>query len=373
MGKAKKKPRAQADGGELQSPPPPRGLAPTLLAWYRLQARDLPWRRTRDPYLIWLAEIMLQQTRVDTGIGYFERFRAVFPTVQALAAAPLDAVLKQWEGLGYYSRARNLHKAAQRLVADFGGQVPRTAAVLETLPGVGRYTAAAVASIAFGERKAVLDGNVKRVLARLYAIRESIDDKATGDRLWALAQAQMPATDCGDFNQAMMELGATVCSPSSPQCLICPLGKMCAGAAAGVQGDLPVRKAAKKVPHIEVVAGAIRDRRGRYLIGRRPEGKMLGGLWEFPGGKVQNGESRPAALARELSEELGVTVAVGAELGFIDHAYTHFTMRLYLLEGTIVKGKAQALQHSAIAWATAAEFERYAFPTSDKKLMGLLA
>lgn len=345
------------------------GLSKALLKWYAAAARVLPWRGIRDPYLIWVSEIMLQQTRVDTGIAYFERFRQAFPTVQSLAAASQDEVLKLWEGLGYYSRARNLHKAAQVIVRDHGGQLPQTVEGLLELPGVGRYTAAAIASIAYGAPAAVLDGNVKRVLARLYAIEESIDDGAVHERLWTLAQRLMPNTQCGDFNQAMMELGATVCSTGSPQCLICPVRRSCAAAAAGIQAELPVRKKAKAVPHIEVVAGAIRDRRGRYLIGQRPDGKMLAGLWEFPGGKVQKGETRAAALARELREELGVTVAVGEELGFIDHAYSHFTMRLHLLACRIVKGKAKALQHAKIAWATPAEFDQYAFPMSDKKLM----
>ncbi|HTL52441.1 MAG TPA: A/G-specific adenine glycosylase [Planctomycetota bacterium] len=346
-----------------------RGLSKALLAWYGTAARDLPWRRTRDPYLIWLAEIMLQQTRVDTGIAYYERFRTAFPTVEALAAASQDQVLKLWEGLGYYSRARNLHKAAQAIVADHGGHLPKTVDGLIALPGVGRYTAAAVASIAYGVPAAVLDGNVKRVLARLYAIEESIDDGAVHERLWELAQALMPKTGCGDFNQAMMELGATVCSTGSPQCLICPVRKFCQAAAAGNQADLPVRKKARQVPHVVVVAGAVRDKRGRYLIGQRPEGKMLAGLWEFPGGKVQKGESLAEALKRELHEELGIHVLVGEELAFVDHAYSHFTMRLHLLACTVQKGRAKAIDHAKIAWVKPGEFAKYAFPASDIKLM----
>ncbi|MGH7142927.1 MAG: A/G-specific adenine glycosylase [Planctomycetota bacterium] len=349
-----------------------RRIARALLTWYDGAKRDLPWRRTRDPYLIWLAEVMLQQTRVDTGIGYFERFRVAFPTVEALAAAPLDAVLKQWEGLGYYSRARNLHRAAQTVAAELAGALPRSAAELQRLPGIGRYTAAAVASIAFEEPTAVLDGNVKRVLARLFAIDDAVESGPAQEKLWGLAQSLMPARRCGDFNQAMMELGATVCLPGEPLCLTCPVRSHCRAAAEGRQAELPRRKKAKPLPHLEVVAGAIGDRQGRWLIGRRPEGKMLGGLWEFPGGKVQPGETRAQALARELQEEMGIEVEVGAELGYIDHAYTHFTMRLHLLEARIVKGRAKALQHTAIAWVTQAQLDDYALPTSDKRLVGFL-
>src|SRR5258708_9410248 len=228
-----------------------------LLAWYDGAAADLPWRRTHDPYHVWLSEIMLQQTQVRTVISYFERFINAFPTVTALAAAPLDQVLKRWEGLGYYSRARNLHRAAQRIVADHGGEFPSTAATLQTLPGIGRYTAGAIASIAFNEKVAVLDGNVMRVLTRLYDIADDIYVSATQRRLWTLAELMGPAGRPGDYNQAIMELGRTVCRPQNPACMMCPVSTHCLACQHGTQNQRPVKAPKQPTPHYDVAAVVI--------------------------------------------------------------------------------------------------------------------
>src|SRR5215212_5496516 len=212
-----------------------------LLNWYDAHAADLPFRRTHDPYRIWLSEIMLQQTQVTTVIPYFERFLARFPTVESLAAAPLDDVLKLWEGLGYYSRARNLHRAAQHIVTDHGAHFPTTAIELQALPGIGRYTAGAIASIAYNEPVAVLDGNVMRVLTRLYDIADDIAAPATQKRLWTLAESLVPPDHPGNFNQAMMELGRTICKPRQPLCAACPVSAHCLAFQRGVQSERPVK------------------------------------------------------------------------------------------------------------------------------------
>jgi len=343
-----------------------------LLAWFRANARDLPWRRTRDPYRIWLSEVMLQQTRVETVLDYYDRFTRAFPRVEDLAEADEGKVLKLWEGLGYYSRARNLLAAARSVVRESGGRFPETAERLIALPGVGRYTAGAIASIAYGERTPVLDGNVKRVLARLHGIRDSIDDAATVERLWALAGALVSPRAPGDSNQAMMELGARVCRPRRPRCRECPVRADCRALAAGEVDTLPVRRKKRPVPHHEIVAAAIR-KNGRILFGRRPLDGLLGGLWEFPGGKVEPGETQARALARELREELGVEIEVGALLGAVKHAYSHFSITLHLHACEVKKGRPVPRYHTELKWLLPSQFDRYAFPAATLKLFPALA
>ncbi|MFW6154360.1 MAG: A/G-specific adenine glycosylase [Planctomycetota bacterium] len=339
-----------------------------LLRWYDREARDLPWRRTTDPYRVWVSEIMLQQTQVATVEPYYERFVAAFPTVEALAGADLDAVLKQWEGLGYYRRAKNLHKAAGVVVSELDSRLPRTAACWRALPGIGRYTAAAIASIAFGEAAAVLDGNVKRILARILAIDESIDSAAVETELWRAADAMVTPYRPGDINQAMMELGARVCTPRGPQCLTCCARKVCDAAAAGLQEVLPVRTKKGATPHHEVVVAAIR-RRNRYLLGRRPDDAMLGGLWEFPGGKVRPGETHAEAVEREILEETGLTVETGPHLATVVHAYTHFSVTLHLYLCDCPEGRPHPHYHTRLRWVCPCEFASLAMPVGTRKLL----
>lgn len=346
-------------------------LQRALLAWFDEDARDLPWRKTTDPYKVWLSEVILQQTRVDQGLPYYERFVGAFPTVHDLAAAHEDTVLKHWEGLGYYTRARNLHKAAKAIVEDYAGALPRDPAVLQMLPGVGRYTAGAIASIAFGVRAPVVDGNVKRVLARLYNIAESIDDVETERTLWALADALVPAAKPGDFNQAMMELGARICTPKAPACDTCPAAKQCQARRAGTQLQRPVRNAKKSPPHKEIVV-AVLEKEGRYLLGKRPAEGLLGGLWEFPGGKVEPGETHAQALARECKEELGVTVTVGGLVATVKHAYTHFHVTLNVYRCRLTRGTAKPKTHTELRWVAPTDFGEYAFPKANHKFLKLL-
>jgi len=343
----------------------------SLLGWFRAEARDLPWRKSRDPYRIWLSEVLLQQTRVDQGLPYYERFLDALPTLPDLAAASEDEVLKLWEGLGYYTRARNLHKAARQVMGQYGGQLPEQAELLQLLPGVGRYTAGAIASIAFGERVPVVDGNVKRVLTRLFNIAQPIEDTATDKKLWAIADALVPASDPGDFNQGMMELGARICTPKKPDCDSCPLHGECAARKRNVQEKRPVRRAKRAVPHKEIVVAVI-ARDGQYLIGKRGAEGMLAGLWEFPGGKLEAGESHEEALRRECAEELGVEVSVKGMIASVRHAYTHLKVTLSVYRCTLVKGTPRPRAHTELKWVTPGEFDTYAFPKANHKFLDLL-
>ncbi len=278
-------------------------IAESVVRWFREHRRDLPWRRTRDPYAIWVSEVMLQQTRIAVVWDYYERWMQRFPTAAALAAAPLDDVLAAWSGLGYYGRARNLHRGAREVAQRFGGQVPATAEELRSLPGVGRYTAGAVASIGFGRREPLVDGNVARVLARLFAIEDDVRSPAGARRLWQIAGELVPAERPGDFNQGLMELGQKICTPAAPRCDACPLSAPCAARAGGRTGDLPVigkRTADRDKPLLRADAVWL-ERGGRVLLARRRPRGLFGGLWELP----QAGDrERLQALFAEIGARL---------------------------------------------------------------------
>ncbi len=353
-----------------------------LLAWFRANARDLPWRDDRSPYRVWLSEMMLQQTQVDTVIPYYHRFLDRFPTLEALAVAPLGDVLKSWEGLGYYARARNLHKAAQVIVNERNGEWPRTVEGLLTLPGIGRYTAGAIASLAFDRHAPVLDGNVIRVLCRIFAVQRNPKDPRVREDLWQLAEALLPLSQegrggqgvragAGEFNEALMELGALICTPRKPQCVVCPVAHYCQARKRGLQNRLPIKTKRKPLPHYDVTAAVIRHK-GRILIAQRPFGGRLGGLWEFPGGKVEPGETLSQCLRREIKEELGIRVRVGKPITSIDHAYTHFKMTLYAFECEFLSGQPQALQVEDFRWVRMAELEKYAFAKTDLKIIEVI-
>lgn len=343
-----------------------------LLRWYANAAADLPWRCTRDPYHVWLSEIMLQQTQVTTVIPYFERFLAAFPTIMVLASASLDAVLKQWEGLGYYSRARNLHRAARQIVAEHNQQLPNSAANLQKLPGIGRYTANAIASIVFNEPVAVLDGNVIRVLTRLYDIGDNIGATTTQRRLWTLAESLVPADQPGDYNQAMMELGRTICRPRQPLCLICPVAQHCQAFAHGVQTQRPVKTPKAKTPHYDVAAGVIWNDSNQVLIAQRPAKGLLGGLWEFPGGKLEPNETLPECLMRELREELAIKVEVCELITVVKHAFTHFRITLHAFRCRYVDGSPQAIGCAAWQWVKLDELDNFAFARTDRRIIEVL-
>jgi A/G-specific adenine glycosylase len=343
-------------------------LASRLLSWYARHARRLPWRDHPDPYAVWVSEIMLQQTRVETVIPYFERWMNRFPSLLELAAADLQDVLNQWEGLGYYSRARNLHRAAGMVMAEYGGELPHTAQELRRLPGIGRYTAGAIASLAFGQDEAALDGNIRRVLARVFNVSAPDQSPEGQRRLWELAEAHLPPGKAGDYNQALMDLGAAVCTPRRPDCPICPLQALCEAYALGLQEARPVRRPRPETPHYTVTAAVIRQN-GRVLIARRPEDGLLGGLWEFPGGKVDAGETLPEGLQREIQEELDAQVEVGAALGVYRHAFTHFRITLHAFECRLRNGdRPVAREHTAINWVPVSELSDYPMGKVDRQI-----
>ena len=347
-------------------------LQDKLIRWFGAHQVALPWRTDRHPYKVWMSEIMLQQTQVDTVIPYYERFLERFPTVEALAIAPLDDVLKMWEGLGYYSRARNLHKAAQMVVEEFDGTFPETVADLRTLPGVGAYTAGAIANFAFGQDVPIVDGNVIRVLTRLFNIDDDVTRTVTKKELWALAESLVPEGQGPLWNEGLMEFGRLMCTPKAPACHECPLRGHCDAYAEGVQLERPVKKKRKRAPHYDVTAGVIRRDDGKLLIAQRPTDKMLGGLWEFPGGKREEGESLTECLQRELQEELRIHVDVGRQITTVKHAYSHFRITLYAFECRITAGEPQAVGADDFAWVNLDEVDSYAFPVTDQKIIAAL-
>lgn len=347
--------------------------AADLLAWYDTNARDLPWRSDHSPYRTWISEIMLQQTQVETVIPYFERWMARFPDVGALAEADQQEVLNFWEGLGYYSRARNLHKAALVIHAEYGDQLPETPEALEKLPGIGPYTAAAIASIAFGKDTATVDGNIRRVFSRLYDLTEPVRSLESERRIWMLAEENLPPGRAGDYNQALMDLGATICTPKAPDCAHCPIQVDCQARAAGMQEQRPVKRPRKKVPHLTVTAAVIR-REGKVLLSKRPAEGMLGGLWEFPGGTREDGDpDLPACLRREIREELGVEIAIGAPFGVYKHAYTHFKITLHaFLCALNDQAEPQPLESDGLVWARLAELGGYPMGKVDRQIANRL-
>ena len=342
-------------------------IAVPLLAWFDQHARRLPWRGSVDPYVVLVSEVMLQQTRVETVLPYFAQWMLRFPTLASLAEATLQDVLAAWEGLGYYSRARNLKRAAQMIMSEFNGQIPADLPSLRRLPGVGRYTAGAVASIAFGLPAPTLDGNIRRVLSRVFNVSEDARSPVGERRLWALAAGQLPAGRPGDYNQALMDLGATICTPKTPACQTCPLTGVCQASALGIQTQRPVLAPRPALPHITVTA-AIIQRHGQVLIAQRPPHGLLGGMWEFPGGKQQEGESLPDCLQREIREELDVVVEVGSLAGVYRHAYTHFRLTLHAFFCRLTSGEPRPLEVADLRWVSPPELAAYPMGKVDRQI-----
>jgi len=345
-------------------------LRRSLLAWYDRHGRELPWRQTRDPYPIWVSEVMLQQTQVKTVLPYYRHWLAQFPDVAALAAADRQAVLKAWEGLGYYARARNLHAAAQQLMQERNGRFPATLAEAMALPGIGRTTAGGILSAAFGQRTAILDGNVKRVLARLSGL--SVPPSRATQWLWQLSDALVDPQRPGDFNQALMDLGATLCVSQAPKCLLCPWRTHCHAYAHSQQGQIPVRERSVPLPHKQIGVGVVWDAQGRILIDRRPAQGLLGGLWEFPGGKLEAGERVEDCIRREIAEEIGIAVEPGERLMAIEHAYTHYRVTLNVHHCRYLSGEPQALGCDEVRWVAPEQLPQFPFPKANTQIVDAL-
>ena len=349
--------------------PLPPSLSERLLAWYQHHGRkDLPWQHPAAPYAVWISEIMLQQTQVQAVIPYFENFMARFADVHDLAAAPVDEVLHIWSGLGYYARARNLHRAAKVIVTEHGGELPRNIDALMALPGVGRSTAAAILALSFGDRHAILDGNVKRVLCRYHAIEGWPGATGVARRLWAIAEAHTPDEDLAAYTQAFMDLGATLCTRRQPRCEDCPLNGDCLALAEGREADLPQRKPRKPAPLRQTVFVIVRDPRGRVLLERRPPTGIWGGLWSFP-------ECEPGTdVGTWCREHLGVAVTPVRELAVLHHTFSHFRLDIQpSLVNIDVRGSVSAVKDSPDRqWYESDGSERLGLAAPVTRLLGEL-
>jgi A/G-specific adenine glycosylase len=348
-----------------------RAFQRDLISWYENEFRHLPWRRTKDPYKIWVSEIMLQQTQVKKVIPYFDNFIKKFPAIEALAESELADVLKAWEGLGYYARARNLHKAAQEIVSRHDKKLPTDFDELKKLSGIGPYTAAAISSIVAGYPIPVLDGNVARVLSRLVCLDKNPKSGESHQALQRLAGDLLYKDDPGTYNQALMELGALLCTPVRPKCLSCPIRKMCQACQTGSQSQYPIKVPKKQRPHFTIGAGII-WKEDKILIARRHENGLLGGLWEFPGGKQQDGETIEQTVQREIKEEVDVTVRVDSLLAVVKHQYSHFKITLHAYHCTYVAGSPKALGCAAWKWVKKDKLQNYALPRANGKILELL-
>jgi len=359
-------------------------LRQQLLGWWELQGRHtIPWKLTADgrrpadgeeldPYPVFVAEVMLQQTQLQVVLPYWQRWMEALPSLSALAAAEEHDVLMLWQGLGYYARARRLHQAAQLLTSGSDGPLawPRSLEGWQALPGLGRSTAASIVSSAFDQPEAILDGNVKRVLARLTASpRPPARELA---RFWQRSELLLDPSRPRSFNQAVMDLGATVCTPRNPRCGDCPWRGSCAAYAAGDPARFPVKEASRAVPFQVIGVGVVLDGEGRVLIDQRLNEGLLGGLWEFPGGKQEEGEAITATIERELAEELAIAVEVGEELIVVEHAYSHKRLRFVVHLCRWIAGEPQPLASQQVRWVAPAELDAYPFPAANARIIAAL-
>lgn len=348
------------------------GFAAALTEWYQTSHRDLPWRNTKDAYKIWLSEIMLQQTQVKTVLDYYRRFLERYPSIQSLASATDDDVLKQWEGLGYYARCRNLHKTARLISEKYHGEFPQTLEDVEALPGIGRSTAGAILTFAYGQKHPLLDGNVKRVLSRIFDVDTDIQQAGTTRVMWEYSTALLEESeDPYTYNQAIMELGATLCTPQNPRCLLCPVKTFCSAAAKGTQQERPVKERKPATPHYTIGVGVIWNN-GQVLIQKRPPEGLLGGLWEFPGGKQKENESISETVYREIEEELVIQVRVRNLITTVRHAYTHFKITLHAFHCDYVSGEPQPKACETWQWVSPEKLTQYAFPKANKMVLEMI-
>ncbi len=343
-----------------------------LLRWFQENQRDLPWRRTYHPYHVWISEIMLQQTQMERVVAYFSRFIRRFPDIADLARADEDELLKLWEGLGYYSRARNLHRAA-RMLADQGGRLPESYEELIKLPGIGPYTASAIMAIAYNRPHTVLDANVERFFARLLDIDKPVKDKAVIRQIRSRVAELLPPAQPRAFNQALMEFGALVCKPGLANCGICPFQKGCQALRAGTVGERPVLPVRKATVAINMACGLVK-RRGRFLIQKRCSNDVWANLWEFPGGCLEPGESPEQAVVREYQEETELGVRPTAKIATVRHSYMNYRVTLHAFFCDLLADQGEPALHAAqeARWVTTHELDNYAFPAGHRKLIAYL-
>lgn len=361
-----RKPRTKASPTYSAGPDGAR-ISGALLNWFAVHQRDLPWRRSRDPYRIWVSEVMLQQTRVETVIPYYRRWFDRFPTLRSLAQAPEEEVLKAWEGLGYYSRARNLHGAVREVVAQYGDQLPDDPDSVARLRGVGSYTAGAILSIAFNRPLPAVDGNVMRVLSRLCLIQDNISLPATRQAMETLAADLIPPGQAANFNQALMELGALICSPTRPKCLVCPVAEYCRARLEGVVQQLPLKAKAKAPRAVSVVCAVIWED-GRFLLAQRPPEGLLGGLWEFPGGQLPDGLSPERGLHLILKERYGLQLELEAGLTEVRHVFTHLVWNLKAYTARLDREGAPPARPD-LRWVDSEGLARVALPVAHQKVL----
>ncbi|GGJ61061.1 A/G-specific adenine glycosylase [Anoxybacillus voinovskiensis] len=335
-----------------------------LIQWFEREQRELPWRKETDPYKIWVSEVMLQQTKVDTVIPYFQQFMEQFPTLEALADADEEKVLKAWEGLGYYSRVRNLHAAVKEVKERYGGKVPDNVEHFSKLKGVGPYTTGAVLSIAYGIPEPAVDGNVMRVLSRIFLVWEDIAKAKTRTLFEAIVRAIIARDHPSYFNQALMELGALICVPRKPACLLCPVRSHCRAFHEGVQEQLPVKTKKAKGKEVDIVAAVVVDEKGRVLIHKRDSDGLLANLWEFPNCEVVS-ENRRQQLESFFLERYGVSVTLQFPFAALQHVFSHLVWNIVAYYGTIVGDVSET---DRLKLVSEEELQQYAFPVSHQRL-----
>ncbi|MBY6038383.1 A/G-specific adenine glycosylase [Fictibacillus nanhaiensis] len=343
-----------------------------LLEWYRENKRTLPWRKNQDPYRVWVSEIMLQQTRVDTVIPYFERFTTLFPTLHDLAYADEEKVLKAWEGLGYYSRVRNLQTAVREVCESYGGKVPDTPREIASLKGVGPYTAGAILSIAYGVPEPAVDGNVMRVLSRILLIEEDISKPKTRVTFEKAVRELISHEDPSSFNQALMELGALICTPKSPACLLCPMRDLCRGFEEGKQRELPVKLGKTKVRKAKMAAGIIVGEDGSLLLHKRPSEGLLANMWEFPNTEYVGSkkDEEAVALTDYVEENVEADVMLEEKVGYIEHVFSHLKWEIQIWKGKMEVSKKELPPDWK--WVSVSELDNYPFAVSHQKIIRLV-
>lgn len=353
---------------KLHSPKFYQDFRDTLLDWFAKHQREMPWRGIDDPYRIWVSEVMLQQTQVKKVVEYYERFTQRFPDVEQLAAASLQEVLKMWEGMGYYARARNLHKASQIIVKEYNGEITNHYATFRKLPGIGDYSAAAVQSIAFNKPYAAVDGNIKRVLARLFLIVTPINDSSAAKTFQHKADELLEKKEPGQFNQAMMELGATVCRPKSPTCLVCPVNLYCDAFQTARQDEFPIRKKSERVPEHHLAAGVI-FKGDQVLLVQRPLDGLLGGLWEFPNGQIAENETAEEACIRYITDDANLVVTNLKYLTRVRHAFTHFKIVVDVFQCDYLSGEVVMNGPIDAKWVNLSNLKDYPLPSATHKML----